>query len=146
MPDLKTPPLEVFDGGRRRVLGGLAAILTLPLLGRSARAADGAAVTLIMVDEPGCQYCRKWDAEIGRGYPRTKEGRFAPLMRVRRKSPQLSGFNPVIYTPTFILARRGQELGRITGYPGAEYFYAELGDLLAKAGYAQGFSDGTKAI
>ena len=105
-------------------------------------AADSYAVTLIMVDEPGCQYCRKFDVEIGRGYPRTREGHFAPLVRVRRKSAQLSRFNPVIYTPTFILTRRGEELGRITGYPGAEYFYAELSDLLAKAGYAPGLTPG----
>ena len=42
----------------------------------------------------------------------------------------------MIYTPTFILVRRNEELGRITGYPGAEYFYAELDSLLAKVGYA----------
>ena len=146
MSDLKSLVPDPSDIGRRRLLVGMAAMLAVPLLGRSVRGADGSAVTLILVDEPGCQYCRKWDAEIGRGYPRTKEGRFAPLVRVRRKSSQLSGLNPVIYTPTFILVRRGQELGRITGYPGAEYFYAELGDLLAKAGYVPGLTDGTKAI
>ena len=130
---------------RRNLITGLAALLAAPLFGRVARA-DSSALTLIMVDEPGCVYCRKFDAEIGRGYPRTKEGHFAPLVRVRRKSPQLSGFNPVIYTPTFILTRRGEELGRITGYPGAEYFYAELSELLAKAGFAAGLSSGTSAI
>jgi hypothetical protein len=34
--------------------------------------------------------------------------------------------------------RRGEELGRITGYPGAEFFYPELDALLATAGALPG--------
>jgi len=129
---------------RRTLLTGTAALLAAGVAGGPSVAAGGG-LTLIMVDEPGCQYCRKFDAEIGRGYPRTAEGRFAPLVRVRRKSPELARLNPVIYTPTFILTRRGEELGRITGYPGAEYFYAELEELLSKAGYARGVTGGPSA-
>lgn len=116
---------------RRTLLAGLASATALP-----AAAAGSSGLDLIMVDEPGCVYCRKWDAEIGRGYGRTAQGRFAPLVRVRRKARELANLNPVIYTPTFILVRRGEEMGRITGYPGAEYFYSELDALLAQAGYA----------
>lgn len=118
---------------RRGVLVGVAAVAALPQL-----AAAQSELTLIMVDEPGCSYCRKFDAQIGPGYAKTAEGRFAPLVRVRRKSPELRGYNPVIYTPTFLLVRRGEELGRLTGYPGPEFFYAELDALLAKAGFAAG--------
>ncbi len=100
---------------------------------------------LIMVDEPGCRYCRLFDAEVGGGYSRTAQGRFAPLVRVRRKSPDLKAYNPVIYTPTFLLVRRAEELGRLTGYPGAEYFYSELDELLAKVGFAPGLSMPDKA-
>lgn len=119
---------------RRHVLGGLAAIIAGPT---PAFASDR--IGLIMVDEAGCSYCRKFDAEVGGSYNRTAQGRFAPMVKVRRKARELSGFNPVIYTPTFILVRRNEELGRITGYPGAENFYAELDGLLAKVGYAPGF-------
>lgn len=119
---------------RRRVVAGLAAMCALP-----ARAFASDKIGLIMVDEPGCSYCRKFDAEVGGSYNRTTQGRFAPLVKVRRKARELSSFNPVIYTPTFILVRRSEELGRITGYPGAENFYAELDSLLAKVGYAPGF-------
>lgn len=115
---------------RRTLLAGLASTAALPCAAASSTGLD-----LIMVDEPGCVYCRKWDVEIGRSYGRTAQGRFAPLVRVRRKARELANLNPVIYTPTFILVRRGEELGRITGYPGAEYFYSELDILLSAAGY-----------
>jgi hypothetical protein len=114
---------------RRAVLAGLAALAALP-----GRALASTGLTLIMVDDPNCGYCRKFDAEIGRGYPRTAHGRLAPLLKVRRKSREIASFNPVVYTPTFLLVRRGEELGRITGYPGADYFYGELEGLMAKAG------------
>ena len=128
-------PLNIgFRLTRRSVLAGLAVMPALPQL-----AAAQTGLTLFMVDEPGCGYCRKFDAQIGPGYAKTAEGRFAPLVRVRRKSPELRGYNPVIYTPTFLLVRRGEELGRLTGYPGPEYFYSELDALLAKAGFAPGF-------
>ncbi|MEQ1697242.1 MAG: thioredoxin [Hyphomicrobiaceae bacterium] len=126
---------------RRTFLTGLAAVTAVPsLLLPNTSAAGNAGLSLIMVDEPGCVYCRKWEAEIGGGYARSAQGRFAPLVKVRRKSRELSAFNPVIYTPTFILVRRGEELGRITGYPGRAYFYSELDTLLASAGFIPGVS------
>lgn len=90
--------------------------------------------TLIMVDDPACHYCRRWNKEVGGGYGRTAEGRAAPLKRVRRDSKVLSDFAPVVYTPTFILVRDGREVGRITGYPGQLYFWEELTQLMSSAG------------
>lgn len=92
-------------------------------------------VRLVMVEEPGCRFCRQWDAEIAPGYRKSAEGRFAPLKRVRRGAPEIKGLAPVVYTPTFLVMRSGEELGRITGYPGAEYFYSELRPILAAAGF-----------
>lgn len=97
-----------------------------------------AGVRLIMVEEPGCRFCRQWDQEIGGGYRKTAEGRFAPLKRVRRDDPAIKGLAPVVYTPTFVVMRSGEELGRITGYPGADYFYSELRPILAGAGFFPG--------
>lgn len=99
------------------------------------RAFASAGIKLIMVDDPNCRYCRLFDAEIGGRYAKTDEGRYAPLVRVRRKSHELKGLNPVIYTPTFLLVRNGEELGRITGYPGPEYFFSELRELLGRTGF-----------
>jgi len=102
----------------------------------AARLARTDAATLIMVDNPACQYCRRWNKEVGAGYARTPEGRAAPLKRVGRNSKALSGLAPVVYTPTFILVREGREVGRITGYPGQFFFWEELSALLASAGLA----------
>ncbi len=102
----------------------------------AARTARAEAASLIMVDDPACHYCRKWNKEVGAGYARTAEGRAAPLMRVRRNSKALSNFSPIVYTPTFILVRDGREVGRITGYPGQLYFWEELSALMASAGLA----------
>jgi hypothetical protein len=96
-------------------------------------------VRLIMVEETGCRFCRKWDAEIAPGYGRSAEGRFAPLKRVRRGAPELKGLAPIVFTPTFVVMRSGEEVGRITGYPGPDYFYSELTPILAVAGFLPGF-------
>lgn len=37
---------------------------------------------------------------------------------------------PVTYTPTFVLFHNQQEVGRITGYPGPDFFWIELDDLI----------------
>lgn len=91
-------------------------------------------LTLIMVDDPACHYCRRWLKEVGGGYHRTAEGLAAPLKRLGRDSKTLAAFAPVIYTPTFILAQNGRELGRITGYPGQFYFWEELSQMMSSAG------------
>jgi len=103
-----------------------------------ATAAPPSGIRLLMVEEPGCRFCRMWDADIGRSYARSAAGRFAPLERVRRSAAVLEGLAPVVYTPTFIVMRRGEEIGRVTGYPGPDYFWTELDPILATAGYAPG--------
>lgn len=129
---------ERYRGGKSAsvaaaVLLLLAAILAGGPATREAATAPG--VRLVMVEEPGCRFCRKWDAEIAPGYRKSAEGRFAPLKRVRRGAAEIKGLPPVVFTPTFIVLRRGEELGRITGYPGADYFYGELRPILAAAGF-----------
>jgi thioredoxin-related protein len=94
-----------------------------------------AAAELVMFEDPGCPWCRRWHAEIGPGYPRTDEGRLAPLRRVDIKDQAKAGValkQPVIVTPTFVLVEDGQEVGRVVGYAGSEFFYGLLGDVLAR--------------
>ncbi len=94
----------------------------------------GTGLRLIMVDDIGCQYCRKWDVEVGGIYERSPVGAVAPLERRAKRHPDLAPYEPLAYTPTFILVRDGREVGRIVGYPGADFFWAELERLIAKAG------------
>lgn len=94
-------------------------------------------VRLMMVEQAGCIYCAAWDREIGPGFPKSSEGRTAPLLRVDIDGPWPDGIvldrRPTI-TPTFILLRDGTELARLEGYPGDEYFYPLIDDMLSGAG------------
>jgi hypothetical protein len=91
------------------------------------------AAELVMFEDPACPWCRRWHAEIGPAYPRTAEGRAAPLRRLHIRDQARAGVllqRPITVTPTFVLAEEGREIGRIVGYPGEEFFYGLLGNLL----------------
>ncbi len=114
----------------------LACSISLLLAAVATAGTDASAqLRLIMVEEPGCRFCAQWNADVGTSYPTSEEGRLAPLLRVRRAADELDGLKPVPFTPTFILVMGGSEVGRITGYPGATWFWEELEILLAKAGH-----------
>lgn len=89
---------------------------------------------LLMVHEHGCTWCETWEEEIGNIYPKTREGKFAPLKRVAiDEIREIGKFNPqIVYTPTFLLLSGGNEIGRIEGYPGEDFFWALLNQLLVK--------------
>ena len=114
---------------RRTVLGlGLSAtLLGLPVVADAAE--------LIMFEEAGCPWCARWDSEIAAIYPKTAEGKRAPLRRVDLHStwpedlPDLKG---VHYTPTFVLIDDGREVGRLLGYPGDDFFWGLLAELIGR--------------
>lgn len=86
-----------------------------------------------MVDQQGCHYCEAWLDEIGPTYPKTTEGKFAPLTRrdIGDGAPDGGTYaRRVNFTPTFILMDQGQELARIEGYPGEDFFWPILTKLL----------------
>jgi thioredoxin-related protein len=91
-----------------------------------------AAVELVMVEQEGCVYCEQWNEDIGGIYSKTTEGKFAPLRRVDifEIPEDLSIARRVNYTPTFLLVDEGQELARIEGYPGPDFFWPLLAKLL----------------
>ena len=93
------------------------------------------AAELLMYQEQGCVWCRRWNTEVGPAYSKSAEGRRAPLRRIDIHGPEpvdvvLSA--PVRATPTFVLVESGREVGRITGYPGADFFWGMLEGLIAK--------------
>ena len=120
-------------GSLRLALAALLALVGVATATSTAAAAQ--AVELIMFEETGCPWCRRWDAEVGVGYPHSSEGRRAPLRRLQIGSPLPAGIElarPVRASPTFVLVKGGREVGRITGYPGADFFWPMLDDLLRK--------------
>ncbi|WP_342749219.1 thioredoxin family protein [Tabrizicola aquatica] len=95
-----------------------------------------AEVELLMFEQPGCIYCAAWDREVAPEYPLTDEGRAAPLRRLQLRDPLPEGLtliSPPIFTPTFVLVEDGVEVGRIAGYPGEDFFWPLLAQLIAEA-------------
>lgn len=110
-------------------------MLALLLVSAHGQARAQSQVRLIMVMETGCRFCMAWERDIGAGYASTPEGRFAPLVRVKKDASEIAGLQPVIYTPTFIVMQDGREVGRVTGYPGKDYFWPELDEILSPLGF-----------
>ena len=123
---------EVGSGMRKFTLSLLSTALIG--FGFAAQAAE-----LIMVEEPGCAWCAKWESELGDIYPKTSEGKYAPLRKVklhdlkRSDGPDTLGVmpsRPVVFTPTFLLVEDGKELTRLQGYPGEDFFWGLLEQML----------------
>lgn len=97
-------------------------------------ALPGRAVELVMVEQVGCSYCARWNAEIGPIYPKTPEGAYAPLRRVDLRGEQMEALRlkrRVNFTPTFILVDGdGQEMARLEGYPGEDFFWGLIERML----------------
>lgn len=94
------------------------------------------AAELLVFEQDGCPYCAKFDAEIAPGYPESDAGRIAPLRRVDIGDDRKGGYKtiePAIFTPTFVLMDdAGEEVGRLKGYSGKNYFYSEIEPMLEK--------------
>jgi hypothetical protein len=114
----------VFFSGLLVVLGAVASM---------------AETRLIMVEEEGCVWCARWNAEISSIYPKTPEGRAAPLERIDIRAPRpedLSFARGLFFTPTFVLMIDGTEASRIEGYPGENFFWGLLRRMLVDANIA----------
>lgn len=106
--------------------------LTLAMLALPARSET----RLIMAEEEGCMWCARWNEEIGPIYPKTPEGRAAPLQRLDVHDPlpaELQFNRSLHFTPTFVLMVDGVEASRIEGYPGEDFFWGLLGQMLIAA-------------
>ncbi len=91
---------------------------------------------LLMAEEPGCYWCAKWNKEISHIYPKTPEGKTAPLQRfdLHGTAPDVEFARRVTFTPTFILVQDGKEVGRIEGYPGEDFFWGLLTMMFERSG------------
>lgn len=93
------------------------------------------AAELVMFDQPGCVWCQRFEAEVAEGYQKSEEGLRAPLRRVDIRRQDTAGFTlaqHVRITPTFVLVENQREVGRLTGYPGKDFFWTELATLTGR--------------
>ncbi|MFZ1813535.1 MAG: thioredoxin [Rhizobiaceae bacterium] len=94
------------------------------------------AAELVMFEQQNCHWCEAWHAEIGPIYPKTRESQLAPLRRVDihgTMPDDLADIDSGRFTPTFVLVENGHEIGRIRGYPGEDFFWGLLDELMHKA-------------
>ena len=98
-------------------------------------AAAVAETYLLMAEEDGCYWCAKWNEEISHIYPKTTEGKLAPLQRydLHSETPDVAFDKRVHFTPTFVLVQDGAEVGRIEGYPGEDFFWGLLTMMFERA-------------
>lgn len=90
---------------------------------------------LVMFEQANCEWCEAWSSEIGPIYPLTTEGKRAPIRRVDIHDPMPDDLDHVEgsrFTPTFVLVHDGQEVGRIRGYPGEDFFWGLLDQLIQR--------------
>ncbi|MHB0950970.1 MAG: transcriptional regulator [Allorhizobium sp.] len=93
------------------------------------------AAELVMLEQPGCPWCKRFNEEIAPAWPKTQEGRAAPLRRVditEQWPSDLEGVQRERFTPSFILMHEGKEIGRLRGYAGDQFFWPMIGELIAK--------------
>ena len=104
-------------------------IFTVPILSENLMAAE-----LIMVEQQGCYYCEEWKDQLGHIYPKTPEGKYAPLKTFDiTEVDGIKGLErDVIFTPTFILMEKNKELGRLEGYSSEDFFWELLEGILEK--------------
>ena len=113
-----------------RLLSALLVGLTLTVAAQTAGAAE-----LVMYRSAGCPWCAMWDREIAPIYPKTAAGQRAPLRLASLDEAKHSSVmlqRPVRYSPTFVLVDDGREIGRIEGYPGEDFFWGLLEQLVVK--------------
>lgn len=121
----------MISGCRLSLLCSAGLALAL-LLGGSAVAR---AAELVMFEQAFCEWCEVWDEEVGVVYGKTGESKRAPLRRVdihKTRPADLEGVKRVIFTPTFVLMEDGAEVGRILGYPGEDFFWSLLDQMMKR--------------
>ncbi|MBL4813049.1 MAG: hypothetical protein JKX69_12015 [Rhodobacteraceae bacterium] len=111
----------------------LCCLAVVPLSAGAVRGHETPSIELVMVEQAGCIWCARWNAEIGPIYPLSREGAQAPLRRIdlfAAELDQLDLAHRVHFTPTFILIQANHEVARLEGYPGEDFFWGIVSKML----------------
>lgn len=93
------------------------------------------AAEMVIYEQAGCAWCKRFNEEIAPAWPNTEQGKRAPLRRVDIHEPlpaDLADIPVERFTPTFVLVDDGKEIARLRGYPGDQFFWALVDEMLAK--------------
>ncbi len=114
-----------------------ALVAGIVLSGFGFSAAQAQDLRLLMVEQAGCYYCRVFNRDIAPVYEKSTEGQAAQLVHVQLRGELPEGVTldtqPFV-TPTFILiGPDGAEIERLTGFPGEDFFWPYVSDMIASA-------------
>ena len=113
----------------------LGVLVTLLLAELFAGPKAASAAELVLFESDTCEWCERFHKEVGPTYPNTTESKCAPLRRVDIHDPRpddLAHIKGIVFTPTFVLIEDGQEVSRLVGYPGEDFFWSLLDRDLKK--------------
>jgi len=113
----------------------MAAVVAMP--GR----AQAQEFRLLMISQVGCYVCVAFNRDVAPAYEASPEQAVAPLIHADLHGPMPEGVTlasrPFV-TPTFILiGPNGQELDRLVGFPGEDFFWAYVNEMFARARTSQ---------
>ena len=110
------------------------ALTSLPAAAQEPAPPPEPGLTMVMVEQHGCIYCQRWNAEAAPAWPNTEVGQAAPLRRVDRYGlpDDLTFASRPVFTPTFVLMRDGVELSRVEGYD-PQFFWPMVERLVDEA-------------
>ena len=124
----------MFKNARQYIFAAL--LLILPATG--AQAQDATGFRMLMIEQTGCYICRIFNRDMAPIYESSVEGAAAPLVHAELRGDLPDGITlksrPYV-TPTFILiGPDGVEVERLTGFPGEDFFWPYINDMLVAAG------------
>lgn len=115
--------------GIRGALAGAALLLALPAAAQEMR--------LLMIEQHGCHICAAFNRDVAPGYALSPAGALAPLVHAQLRGPLPEGVvlaTLPFVTPTFILiGADGREVNRLTGFPGPDFFWPFIDEMIAAA-------------
>lgn len=92
---------------------------------------------LLMVEQVGCYVCQAFNRDVAPAYRASSEGTRAPLVHTDLRGPLPEDVELVsrpYVTPTFVLVGPdGQELSRLIGFPGEDFFWPYINEMIAQA-------------
>lgn len=91
---------------------------------------------LVVMEAEGCIYCGLFRRDVLPAFSASEQGRqisvrFLDVNDIEQSNLHLTG--DITIVPTFVVTHKGQEVGRIPGYIGPEYFYQAIRSLMASA-------------
>ena len=126
----------------RQVRLALSLLLTLatPELGRASQHPDRVPapqplMALVVIEAPGCFYCRLFRRDVRPAYEATPRAREVPMHFLDLKAAearQLSFERPIDVMPTAILLRNGREVSRVPGYMAPQNFVRVINYLISR--------------